>query len=212
MRNKLFHSLISPELTTLQKEQVELGRDHDLCEADIRLYSSSCYNFEQMRQIRLALEHKVDRKRLRAMCRPSLSARQMEEIRRKLEKGLRASSVQHILEKTAGGLAAGSAMFLASALFVPEARGDTWSLNAQEAILEQGEDFEPMQYVSCRKEDGTLLLPEKIDTGVPGSVMAEYRMVNGSRTERKYLRVTVKEKAQHDAGSYCAQDTGELTE
>ena len=212
MKHKLFHSLLSPELSALQREQVELGRDHDLSEEDIRLYSSSCYNFEQMRQIRLALEHRVDHKRIRAMCRPSLSVREMEEIRRRLEKGLSSRQTVRMLEKAAGILASGSAVFLAFALFVPESRASSWSLNAQEAVIEQGETFEPMQYVSCRKEDGTLLLPENIDTDIPGSVMAEYRMVKGSRTERKYLRVTVKEKAQYDAGSYCAQESGNLTE
>ena len=212
MKHKFFHSLLSPELSALQREQVELGRDHDLSEEDIRLYSASCYNFEQMRQIRLALEHRVDRKKIRAMCRPSLSVRQMEDMRKRLEKGLSGRQTAHMPEKAAGGLAAGSAVFLAVALFVPDSRTDTWSLKAQEAVVEQGEAFEPMQYVSCRKEDGTLLLPENIDTGVPGSVMAEYRMVKGGRTERKYLRVTVKEKAQYDAGSYCAQDPGDLTE
>ena len=198
MRKKTFYSLLAPELTSLQKEQIALGKDHDLDEKDIAMYASSRYNFEQMREIRLALEHHVDRRYVRSLCDPSLPAKQMKEMRMDLQHGRFPRTAMKHLEKAAAVMAGGSALFLVLALFVPEHRS-TWHLNASEAEILQGERFDPMQYVEgYRKEDGVLVLPENVDTETPGSVLAEYRTVQNGTVTRQYLRVTVKEKSREE--------------
>ena len=210
MRRKLFYSLLSPELTSLQKEQIELGKDHDLSDEQISLYASSRYNFAQMREIRLALEHRVDRKKIRCLLDPSLDVSQMAEMRRKLEHGVMPRREGKWLKQTSLFFAGSSALFLTVSLLPAPMGEDSLRLNTDHIIVEEGEVFEPMRNVDgYRAEDGRLVLPDNVDPSVPGTVIAVYRLYRGDRVTRKLVPVTVKKK--DTASSETVSGTGIVT-
>lgn len=195
MKNKTFHSLISPELTPLQKEQTELGKDHDLSDEEIALYCSSRYNFSQMRQIRLALEHHADRRKLFWMLNPSLEAEVMEERRRRIEQGNGPSFLPSALMK--GLRLSGMLCALAAVLYicVPEEKAMALDLGTDHIILEYGQEFDPAGYIAEYKpQDAEIILPEEIDTRLPGSRVLTYRIVKDGAVLEKHVLLTVRKE------------------
>ena len=74
MIGKRMFSMFDKELGPLQQEQIRLGRENGLSDAQVALYATSMYNFAQMREIRLALEHNADPRQLRSMLKSWLPA------------------------------------------------------------------------------------------------------------------------------------------
>ena len=70
------------------------------------------------------------------------------------------------------------------------------SLPEETVILAKGEPFDAMRYVHTDSSgEGTLILPEEIDTSSPGKKAAVYRLQYGKREIMRTLLVKVEEKA-----------------
>lgn len=179
---------------TLQKEQIDLGRDAGLNEKQIRLYAKHRYSFLQMQEIRTALTDGMSMRDVRKMCRPWYSDTDMEKIRLSLQKG--GTAAQRSSIRT--WCACGALLVLGAALitdgYIRASDPLYLNLSASEVTVEAGEEFEPMKYVAsyCEKAE-KLSLPSGLDTMTPGTHAAVYRLKAGQEEITRILLVNVEE-------------------
>lgn len=157
-------------LSVLQKEQVDLALTHGVDIKDVKCFAKPCYNFRKMEEIRLILErgepHSYKKKRIETWF-------QREKIITAI-----------CLLFTAIGL-----LFLLSALLVRP----SLILTTKECEIEQGEVFDAMRYISSWSNlDGTLYLPENVDTSKEGTQLAVYRLEVKGEVIEETLHIVVK--------------------
>lgn len=176
----------------LQNEQVELGRENGLNEKEISVYASPLYNFRQMQEIRLAIEHDTDPKQRKAMCHARIPAEQMHEMRLRLERGelLRNPAVP---AKVWAGVFAMIGAYAGLVMICMQAvNGPYLQLKQEEIVLEAGQPFQAMDYVESYSDgEGALILPSGIDTSEEGRKTAVYHFVSQSEDIMKSLVVSV---------------------
>ena len=182
------------EWNLLQSEQIELGRKGGLSEKEIALYAKRKYNFLQMQDIRTALMNHDDPAQMKAMCRASLSHQEMEALRLRIEKG---EKVYEPLDMRYLLAAAALSVFgVTIAIFGYQRAGEYADLcmTKDTAVLHAGDVFEPMDYVASYSADADrLVLPQEIDTSVPGRKAAVYRLCRGNEEITRILIVDVRE-------------------
>ena len=194
MIGKRMFSMFDKELGPLQQEQIRLGRENGLSDAQVALYATSMYNFAQMREIRLALEHNADPRQLRSMLKSWLPAQQMEALRKRLERGEVVRSRSSYATAVCLAALSCSAFSLAASGYFKSSERPYLTLTSNNALVNVGESFEPLDYVdSYPMEKGYLILPKEIDTSVPGTVAAVYRYHCDGQEIMRTLRVIVTE-------------------
>lgn len=183
----------------LQSEQIESGARAGLSRRQIRLYAKHRYNFLQMQEIRTALEEGMAESKVRMLCHSHLTHEEMEEMRKAMEKGefiKRKPVIRYWIMCAALLLLCGA---LIAQGYVLAGRQVYLDLSQNEVILEEGEPFEPMKYVSGYSMDADRLrLPVNIDTSVPGTQAAVYTLRKGKEELTRILRVTIRPQGQGD--------------
>lgn len=191
---------MSEKWKLLEAEQIELGMRAGLSRKQISLYAKHCYNFLQMQEIRTALEEHLDEFQIKAMCRPDLSHEEMEAIRKRIEKGEIVRMKRSPLRWAADVLLAGFMIFMMFEGYF--AAGNNLYLNLKEetAVLEKGDVFEPMKYVSSYSMNAdTLRVPSQIDTSCAGRQAAVYTLRKGGEELTRILIVEIKEEEQEES-------------
>ena len=186
---------MSEKWKLLEAEQIELGVKAGLSRKQISLYAKHCYNFLQMQEIRTALEEHLDEFQIRAMCHPDLSHEEMEAIRRRIEKGETVRIRRSPFWWIGSALLSGFMIFMMFEGYL--AAGNNLYLNLKEetAVLEKGEVFEPMKYVSSYSMNAdTLRVPSEIDTSHAGRQAAVYTLRKGREELTRILIVEIKEE------------------
>ncbi len=161
-------------LSVLQKEQVNLALEHGLDIEDVKCFAKPCYNFRKMEEIRLFLEKGEHNK--------------IEQIKKKGNAAMWLQRDRIVLALctlfTAIGL-----VFLLSAILVRP----SLILTTKQCEIDKGEVFDAMQYISSWSNlDGTLYLPENIDTSSTGTKLAVYRLEAKGERIVETLQVVVK--------------------
>ena len=134
----------------------------------------------QKEQVNLALEHGLDIEDVKCFAKPCYNFRKMEEIRLFLEKGEH-NKIEQIKKK-------GNA-----AMWLQRDRIVLALCTLFTAIGLVGEVFDAMQYISSWSNlDGTLYLPENIDTSSTGTKLAVYRLEAKGERIVETLQVVVK--------------------
>lgn len=168
MKNK---NIDMSRLSVLQKEQVDLALTHGVDIKDVKRFARPCYNFKQMEEIRLFLERGEPHFQKRKSWWKAWLCRE------------RIVSVIFLVVTCIG------LMFLLSAILVRP----SLILTTKECEIEQGEVFDAMQYISSWSNlDGTLYLPENIDTSKKGTQLAVYRLETGGESIEETLHIVVK--------------------
>lgn len=194
---KKFFACFNQKFTPLQKQEIQKGLENGLGRKEVESYASSAYNYQQMREIRLALEHSKEKGKNASLYQPSMEVEEMQKIRKRIEKGekVRVFSLTRILMTVCFLLLTGSSVLV---FFLTD--HSTWPylhLTRDEVTVPQGAVFEPMEYIAdYSASGGELILPSDVSTSVPGMKAAVY-VLRTPRTEiTRILNVEVISKEE----------------
>ena len=180
---KKFFACFNQNLTPLQKQEIQKGLDAGLDPDKVETYASAAYNYRQMREIRLALEHSPDIRKNAPMYQPAMEAEEMEKMRKRIEKGERIHvfSFSRILITVCFVLLMISSILVF--LYTGKQTQPYLHLTASEVKIPQGATFEPLEYVAdYSSARGELILPANVNTATPGMKAAVY-VLRTPRTE-----------------------------
>ena len=203
---RVMNGVLSPNLTYLQKQQIQIGKTNGLTHAQLMKVNKPWLNYLQMEQIRLGLENGLAYSQIRQYADCRNTPEQMRIYRIALESNERIQRRISPLAAATGivsGLAA--AAFLLYAFFFKPFTGSiqdnmlVLELSETSVQLECGEVFEPSQYVKTSSDHSAqLIYPDAIDTSIPGSHTAVYRLVNDIQETVRTMRVKVVDKTEPD--------------
>ena len=161
-------------LSVLQREQVNCALAHGVDIQDVKCFAKPCYNFKEMEKIRLFLERgEKDIRKQKIMKKKRIGRRWWTNA------GLVFSVCLVFI-----GLAVLSSFLLARPSLI---------LTEKECEIERGEMFDAMQYISSWSNlEGTLYLPENIDTSIEGTQIAVYRLEAKGESIVETLHIIVK--------------------
>lgn len=189
---KNFFACFNHRLTPLQKQEVQNGLDAGLSPEQVETYASSAYNWLQMREIRLALEHAPDVKKNASLYEPSMDIEKMQKLRRRIEKGerIRTFSMARVMVTVA------FLLLMIGAVSLSFATGKNMQpylhLTREETTIPQGGRFEPMDYVAeYSASKGELILPSDLNTSSPGIIAAVYVLRTPQTEITRILNVEV---------------------
>ncbi|MCR5795077.1 MAG: hypothetical protein K6G61_07025 [Solobacterium sp.] len=181
-------AFLLPEMSYLQKQEIAAGKENGLGKKTL-LYESRLLNHEKMHEIRLALEHGVNEKGVRAM-RKLHSAQEMAVLRRRLEKGELVSGRSLYVPAVLVMTAVLTLVFDMLAYRKPYLR-----LRCSETEIEEGSVFDPAAYIlDYSMKGGTLILPHDVDTSGERDVIAVYTLENGREKITKTLYIRIRKK------------------
>lgn len=193
---KKFFACFNHRFSPLQKQEIQTGLDNGLTPEAVETYASSAYNWQQMREIRLALEHSSDQKRNASLYQPSMDVEEMQKLRKRIARGERIhefSMTRIVFSILFVLLISGSITisFLTCRKTQPYLR-----LTKTEICIPQGGTFEPMEYVAdYSSSKGELILPSDLNTASVGMKAAVYvlRTPETEITRILYVEVIRKE-------------------
>lgn len=210
---KVAGGILSPSLSYLQKQQIEIGKANGLTCLQLIKIRKPWLNYRQMEQIRLGLENGLAASQIRQYADCSNSAEQMRTYRIALENSERIHPEVHPFAAATGiisGLAA--VLFLLYVFFFKPFNGNAQNsqlvleLTETSIQLECGEVFEPSQYVKDSSDHSAqLIYPEDIDTSVPGSHTAVYQLISDTQEAIQTMRVRVVDKIAPDLQLVCEE-------
>lgn len=189
MNIKTIISYFENELTPLQNIEIQEGIKNGLSKKQVMTYASKEYNFLQMEQLRLALEHQLDKTKMKCLYDSSLPFQTMKEIREKLEKNEIIN--EKIIHKNVIHSFLFVSVLLMITLFVPVYSKPRLLLKEDSITLKQGETFNPMSYIQLYTGKGKLIIPSAVETNEKGNQIVVYRLITDEKTIDKMLLIHV---------------------
>lgn len=189
---KEFMSVFFTELSYMQKKEIRAGYENGLDAEDVSLYARSCFNFLQMEQIRLALQHGMGKKNKLKLLDAGLSAEQMKARRERIEHGelIHTGLKDRLFILTFSGL---TVLGLLLCCTMARLHNDpVLKLKTHEVNVMPGETVDPAVYIGNPDEImDYLTIPPQFSADEPGSYVLVFAVEGPNRTYYEKMLVHV---------------------
>ncbi len=182
-------------MTFLQRSEIEKGRQDELSEEELKLFSRQEFNYLQMGVLRSALGSGLSPEQVRRIAKPWITSDEMEELVNEIKAGN--SPVIPKKPRTVPVLNLGAAVLSLLGIAVilitrPKTDVPVLTLTADEIRLSCGMTFDPSAYVKeCQGEYVHLILPESFLAEKPEERLVCYELQAGESTVRKLMRIII---------------------
>ena len=182
-------------MTFLQRSEIEKGRQEELSEEELRLFSRQEFNYLQMGVLRSALGSGLSREQVRQIAKPWIASDEMEELVKEMKDGKSPPIPKKPRSVPVLILGAVILSLLGTAVIVitrPETDVPVLTLTSDEIRLACGMTFDPSAYVKeYQGEDARLILPDSFTAKTPEERLVCYELQTRDGTVRKLMRIRI---------------------
>ena len=182
-------------MTFLQRSEIEKGRQEELSEEELKLFSRQEFNYLQMGVLRSALRSGLSKEQVRQIAKPWIASDEMEELINEMKEGKSPSIPKKPRSVPILIIGAVILSLLGIAVIVitrPKTDVPVLTLTSDEIRLACGMTFEPSAYVKeVQGEDAHLILPDSFTAKMPEERLVCYELETRDGTIQKLMRIRI---------------------